>query len=142
MRILFVDDNFDLRNMMKLLLERRGYVVRTAATGPEALDCAPAFAPHIVLSDISMPEMDGYDFIAQLRAQTTQRFGGVALTGFCAPSDIARARAAGFDECLSKPINFEQLFNTLEKLKVTLALDEANYQVLPENCSSNSVSKL
>lgn len=139
MRILFVDDNADLRLLMPLLLKKRGYTVRTAETATEALLCAPEFAPNIVLSDISMPEMDGYDFIARLREQSVQSFCCVALTGFGAPADIARARDAGFDECLTKPLDVDRLYLILEKFEAALSADELKH-IAPsaEKRSSNS----
>lgn len=126
MRILFVDDNADLRALIPMLLEKRGHSVRTAATATEALACAPEFVPDVVLSDISMPEMDGYDFMTALRIQSVQRFRSVAMTGFGGPSDVTRAREAGFDECLTKPIDFERLFSVLDKLEQTLSPDGLN----------------
>lgn len=126
MRILFVDDNADLRALIPMLLAKRGYAVHAAATATEALEHAPEFVPDVVLSDISMPEMDGYDFMAALRAQSDQPFRSVAMTGFGGPSDFIRAREAGFDECLTKPIDFEHLFDILDKLKQNLALEGQN----------------
>jgi len=126
MRILFVDDNPDLRALIPMLLAKRGYLVQTAATAGEALVCACDTVPDVVLSDISMPEMDGYDFMAALRAQSDQPFCSVALTGFGGPSDFSRAREAGFDECLTKPIDFEKLFNILDRLQQTLVVDGQN----------------
>ena len=134
MRILFVDDNSDLRILLPLLLEKRGHSVRAAATAAEALACATEFRPDVVLSDISMPEMDGYDLVARLRAQLPEPFMAVALTGFDAPLHEEEARHAVFDEYLTKPINFERLYVALDRIG-------PEPEASPANSNTNSAAQ-
>jgi PAS domain S-box-containing protein len=105
-RILVVDDNRDATESLMLLLQLDGHETRAAYDGPEALDAAQAFQPEIVLLDIGLPGLNGYEVARCLR----QRPGGehlllVALTGWGQDDDRERTRAAGFDEHLVKPVD-------------------------------------
>jgi CheY-like chemotaxis protein/two-component sensor histidine kinase len=109
-RILIVDDNEDSIASMATLQKRRGHEVRTAATGPEALAVAVEFLPQVVLLDLGLPGMDGFEVARQLRAMlTTRRAFLIAMTGYAKPEDWARAREAGFDEHLVKPVDLQIL---------------------------------
>jgi CheY-like chemotaxis protein len=68
LRVLLVDDQPDLLSMLDLMMKRRKYAVKTAQSGDEALQLAPDFAPHVVISDIGMPGMDGYQLMTHLRS--------------------------------------------------------------------------
>jgi CheY-like chemotaxis protein len=121
-RVLFVDDHDDMRGMMQLLMKRRSYEVVTAGSAREALEIAPQFAPGIVVSDIGMPEMDGYALMLALRADNRMpRFKSIALTGYSLPSDRERADETGFDACLSKPVSFTALFDLIDELVTALS---------------------
>ena len=124
MRILFIDDNDDLRSLMPLVLTRQGYEVETANCAESALLLCPLWKPQIVISDIGMPGRDGYEMIHLLRAnRDLAPFRAIALTGFSLLSDKKRALHAGFDECLSKPVNFSHLFDVIQSLGASLASD-------------------
>lgn len=117
LRVLLVDDHADMLTMLDLLMQRRAYAVRTATSGYEALEMAPEFAPHVVVSDIGMPGMDGFQFMENLRATSEQRpFKSIALTGYDFVAEPARALEAGYDAQLTKPIEFDILFQMIEDL--------------------------
>ncbi len=106
-RILLVEDHAPTRGPLVLILSRRGYAVTAAASAAEALAAAEGQSFDLVLSDIGLPDMDGYALMRQLRA----RFGmiGVALTGYGMESDVANSADAGFVGHLTKPIHVEAL---------------------------------
>jgi CheY-like chemotaxis protein len=116
-RILLVDDHADMLAMMKLVLSRRGYEVQTHSDARAALQAARAFQPHVVISDIGMPNMNGLEFMRALRSDgALSPFKSVALTGFSSDGDEADALAAGFEVCLVKPVDFTALFRCLDEL--------------------------
>jgi PAS domain S-box-containing protein len=105
-RILIVDDNADAAEGLMLALSVSGHEVRAAADGPAALQAVEQFQPDVVLLDIGLPGMDGYEVARRIRAATGQRgVVLVALTGYGQPEDIKRAFAAGFDHHLVKPVD-------------------------------------
>ncbi|HEX8550726.1 MAG TPA: response regulator [Abditibacteriaceae bacterium] len=142
MQILFVDDNADMCGMMSLLLQRRGHSVTTAASGTQALEVARQCCPDVVLSDISMPGMNGYEFVAALRAQSEKPFGAIALSGYCSLEDRARAREAGFDECLGKPVNLDALCRTVEMVGTRIAIDGLKKEPVPPITPTSTVSSV
>jgi signal transduction histidine kinase len=105
LRILIVDDNVDAADSIAMLLSMEGHQTRTVNTARAALLAAPEFKPEVVLLDIGLPEMDGYEVARRLRAQNgSHRMRLVAVTGYGQPADRRRARAAGFDEHMVKPV--------------------------------------
>jgi signal transduction histidine kinase len=116
-RVLVVDDAADCRESLALMLQLAGGDVRTAQDGLDALDAAASFGPEIVLMDIRMPKMDGYEAARRLRAG--QGGGGlilVALTGWGQPEHVEKSRLAGFDAHLTKPVEAEKLLQLLATL--------------------------
>jgi CheY-like chemotaxis protein len=103
-RILVVEDNPDGREMLAGLLEVQGYEVATAGDGQRALEIARAFQPQVVLLDLGLPLMDGFEVCRRLRAQGLQQAFILALTGWGAERDRARTADAGFDAHLTKPV--------------------------------------
>ena len=111
-RILLIDDNFDALDSMSALLTLLDYDVRTAEDAESALRIATAFQPHLILSDIGLPGMDGYQLAPELRRVT----GGrklilAAATGYGMASDKKKARDAGFDHHLVKPLDVDMLID-------------------------------
>jgi signal transduction histidine kinase len=105
-RILVADDNADAAHSLASVLEMMGNEVLTVADGQAALDAAPAFAPHLVLLDIGMPRLNGYEACRRLR----ELHGGgelviIAVTGWGQEEDRQRSREAGFDLHLTKPVD-------------------------------------
>jgi len=109
-RVLVVDDNADSVDSMAVLLELQGYQVSKAQAGLEALDIARKFCPHIVLLDIGLPGMDGFEVARQMRKiPETQGAFIIALTGYGQADDFKRSRDAGFDYHLVKPVELSVL---------------------------------
>jgi PAS domain S-box-containing protein len=109
-RILIVDDNEDSAWTMATLQSMRGHETRTAFTGPDAVAAAAEFLPDVVLLDIGLPGMDGYQVARQLRAMPA--LAGtfvVAMTGYGRDEDRALTEAAGFDRHMVKPVDLELL---------------------------------
>ena len=114
-RILVVDDNADSVASMKMLLGLWGHEVHTAHDGPTALEQARALRPDLVLLDIGLPGMNGYQVASSLRAMPeTHRAVLAALTGLGLEEDRQRAFAAGFDQHITKPVSREELRELLD----------------------------
>jgi signal transduction histidine kinase/CheY-like chemotaxis protein len=104
LRVLVVDDNQDAGETMQTLVELMGPQARLARDGASALEIAADFDPHLVLLDIGMPGMDGYETARRLRALSGMHARLVALTGYGSAQDRERALQAGFDDHLVKPL--------------------------------------
>ena len=115
-RILIVDDNVDARAMLAALLDMMGYAVMDAENGIEALEIARTSPQDVVLLDIGMPGMDGYETARRLREVHSERLVIIALTGYGQATDKERARQAGFDLHLTKPVDAATLERTLATL--------------------------
>jgi CheY-like chemotaxis protein len=115
-RVLVVDDNADAREAMKLLLEDEGHDVRSAGDGPTALESARSFRPEVVLLDIGLPGMDGYEVARALRSEPgSERALIVAVSGYGQADDRERSRVAGFDHHLLKPVTPERLLEIVRR---------------------------
>jgi len=118
-RVLAVDDNRDSAESLRMLLELWGHDARCAFDGREALDLAEQFEPEVVLLDIGLPGMSGYDVAASLRASPALRQATlIAVTGYGQEQDRRQVRAAGFDHHLVKPVDpdaLERLMNALHR---------------------------
>ena len=102
--VLIVDDSSDARALYREYLEFCGFRVATAADGEEGVATARAEWPAVILMDLAMPKMDGWEAIRQLRAEpTTMETPIVAMSAFAFGDEPDRARAAGADLCLTKP---------------------------------------
>lgn len=121
-RILVVDDNKDSRETLAAVLRIWNHSVEEAEDGPTCLALASAFAPAVILLDIAMPHMDGFEVARQLR-QLPQlaRTRIIALTAYGTTADKQRAEEAGFDEHFTKPV----------------ALDALRYQLFPKAAASH-----
>jgi two-component system CheB/CheR fusion protein len=103
--VLVVDDNLDAAETLAMLLEMMGHDVKMANDGPEAITVASRELPQVVLLDIGMPGMNGYDVARKLRAEPeTQGVVLVAMTGWGQEEDMQRSKEAGFDHHLVKPV--------------------------------------
>jgi PAS domain S-box-containing protein len=117
MRVLVVDDSEDTAEMVQHLLEIGGARVTAVTSGQEALRIACERQFDVVLSDISMPGMDGFEFVSKLRdLPGYQNLPAVALTGFGRPEDVQRAQRQGFYAHLTKPFDIQALAELLQKI--------------------------
>jgi two-component system CheB/CheR fusion protein len=117
-RILIVDDNRDSRETLATLLRLFGHDVRTAHDGRHALEMAAAYRPDMVLLDIGLPVLNGYEVARRLRAEPDHRDTVlVAVTGYGGEEDRRRSLAAGFDHHMVKPVDFDSLQALLASLR-------------------------
>lgn len=115
MRVLVVDDYPDSAETASMLLAIYGHECRTAITGQGALEEAAAFDPDIVILDIGLPDMSGYEVARALRARAAGRsLYLAAVTGWGQPEDRVQAFAAGFDQHVLKPTNAAKILQILQ----------------------------
>jgi len=116
-KILLVEDNEMNRDMLSRRLQRRGYSVVTAEDGEKGLLLAHSEAPDLVLMDISLPAMDGWEVTRLLKAnQSTRHIPIIALTAHAMVSDREKAIDAGCDDYDTKPVDFGRLSEKIENL--------------------------
>jgi PAS domain S-box-containing protein len=121
LRILVVDDNIDAVGILAELLEMFGHSVRASNDGREALEIAKTFRPDLVMLDLGMPGMTGYEVARAMRkTPETQQTILAAITGWGAQEDRARTREAGFDHHLTKPVDMKALKKLLSFILDTL----------------------
>jgi two-component system CheB/CheR fusion protein len=109
-RVLVVEDNEDAADSLREILELDAHTVEVAGSGPEGLEKARRFAPDVILCDLGLPGMDGYEVASAIRADPVLRATYlVALSGYAAPEHLATARTAGFDYHLAKPADMGQI---------------------------------
>jgi len=127
-RVLVVDDEANARTALAELLRDEGYEVETAADAFKALGKYEAFAPHIVVTDLKMPGMDGIELVKRIRA-TDEATGIIVMTAFGAVQSAIEAMRAGAAEYLTKPLNFEELLVVLAKTLENQALRSETRQL-------------
>jgi PAS domain S-box-containing protein len=116
-RVLVVEDNEDAADTLREVLELREHVVEVAYSARGGIEKARAFHPDIVLCDIGLPEMDGYEVARAMRADPELgRIALIAVSGYAQPEDVAMAKEAGFDEHLAKPPSVEALERALAEV--------------------------
>ena len=115
--ILVVDDSRETTDMLSRLLQMEGAFVHTARSGEEALALAADNTFDLIISDISMPGMDGYQLLRNLRQiPSMNNVPALALTGFGRISDVTRARDEGFAEHFTKPLDIDGLLRAVKTL--------------------------
>jgi len=123
-KLLIVEDNEMNRDMLTRRLERKGFTTVVAVDGVEGIAMARSEAPDLILMDMSLPVLDGWEATRRLKAaQETRAIPIIALTAHAMESDRERALRAGCDEYDSKPIEFPRL---LEKIATLLDSSEGN----------------
>jgi len=116
-RILVIEDNEDNLVLMRLLLERAKYEVLVAIDGSTGLDIANKEQPEIILLDLAMPEMDGWEVARELKASIlTKEIPIIAVTAHSLPKDRERAFEAGCDAIIGKPFSVAKLIGEIENL--------------------------
>ena len=117
LRVLFVDDNEDARTLVRAALEMAGASVQVAESAERGLELFDSATFDIVLSDIGMPDVDGYDFMGRLRSRGRgTRVPAIAVTAYAGSDDARRALAAGFQRHVAKPIDPEELVATVRSV--------------------------
>lgn len=115
--VLVVEDSPDTLLLLNVLFEKRGCRVLAAESATEALELATRETPDIIISDIGMPDMNGYDLLSSLRRLPgMENVPALAITGYAMEEDRERALAAGFTEHIAKPVDPDKLFELVEKL--------------------------
>ena len=113
-RVLVIEDNRDAAETIQELLELGGHEVRLTFSGPEGIEVARDWQPDMVLCDIGLPGMNGYEVAVKLREEpVTRDLHLVALSGYAQPEHLARGQSAGFDAHLAKPVDPEELLRLL-----------------------------
>lgn len=118
-RVLVVDDDPEMREFLWAVLGEGGAIVRVAASVNEALAAFAAFAPDVVVSDIGMPDRDGFALIDAIRRRSPDRGGDVpvvALTGFARPEDRRRVLGSGFQLHVVKPVEADEILAVVASL--------------------------
>ena len=117
--VLIVDDEFDARELVMVMLQRCGASMKSAGSASEALELIDTWKPDVVIADIGMPIEDGYDFIKRLRALPREHGGAtpaLALTAYARTEDRMRALSAGYQVHLSKPVDRTELAAVVARL--------------------------
>jgi two-component system, cell cycle response regulator DivK len=116
-KILLVEDNEMNRDMLSRRLARRGYEVLVAVDGETGVEVATREAPALILMDMSLPGLDGWEATRRIKASpTTQAIGIIALTAHAMAGDREKALAAGCDDFDTKPVDFERLLTKIQTL--------------------------
>ena len=116
-KILLVEDNEMNRDMLTRRLERKGFEIVIAVDGQAGVDMASSSKPDIILMDLSLPVMDGWEATRQIKADpATQGIPVIALTAHAMAGDEQKARAAGCDDYDTKPIDLKRLLGKIENL--------------------------
>ena len=116
--VLLIDDHKDVADLTKMELEALGYTVLTAMDGHQGLEIAIRRTPDVIISDIKMPRMDGYELIDRLRQiPSLAAVPVLALTGFGMKKDVDSAIAAGYDAHLNKPVDVSELSELIQRLR-------------------------
>jgi CheY-like chemotaxis protein len=117
--ILIVEDDDDARDLMQAVLEQRGAKVAAADSVARAFELLETTPPDVVVSDIAMPDEDGFALARRLRARPADDGGHtpiIAVSAFAGKSDKLRALAAGFDRYLHKPVDFDELLGAIDAI--------------------------
>ena len=116
-RILVIEDNEDNLSLMRLLLERANYEVLVASNGFAGLELARAEQPNLILLDLAMPELDGWEVATELKNDiVTRDIPIIVVTAHALPKDRERAAEAGCDAFIVKPFSVSKLINEIENL--------------------------
>ena len=116
-KILLVEDNEMNRDMLSRRLARRGYEIVSAADGRQAVSMAHSAQPDLILMDLGLPGIDGWEATAQLKAdENTRHIPIIVLSAHAMTNDRTLALAAGGDDFDTKPVRFERLLEKIEKL--------------------------
>ncbi len=117
--VMVVDDDADARDLIEALLRTWGAKVETASSASQALELVQRLRPHVLVSDIAMPDVDGYELMRRIRALEPALGGGIpsiALTAHARAEDETQALSVGFTTHIGKPVRADDLLTTVENL--------------------------
>jgi len=117
-RIVVVDDDDDTRNLLRFFLEHCGAQPTVASNGQEALELIRKLRPDLLISDLAMPHMDGYELMKKVRnlEEEIGSLPAIACSAYARAEDRDRARKAGFNAHVEKPVDLDQLVTTILKV--------------------------
>jgi len=116
-KILIVEDNEMNRDMLSRRLQRRGYEIIVAVDGHQGLEMVSSIMPDLILLDLSLPEIDGWEVTRRIKAETrTNHIPIIALTAHAMTGDREKALAAGCDDYDTKPVELDRLLGKIERL--------------------------
>lgn len=116
-KVLLVEDNPQNRYLLTFLLEKSGYEVVTAEDGEAAIEAVPAYLPDVILMDVQLPKLDGYEATRRIKAD--ERFARIpilALTPHSMKGDRAKALEAGCDDYITKPVDIDVLLRRIREV--------------------------
>ena len=117
-KVVVVDDDPDTRDLLKAILERSGAEATVVSSGQEALEAIKTVRPDVLLTDLAMPKMDGYELLEKVRGleQEVRWLPSIAFTASARSEDRVRSRLAGFQAHIAKPVNSNELVTTIAQL--------------------------
>lgn len=113
--ILVVEDNAELAKLLELILRRAGYEIVMAEDGPGALNMFHRMTPDLVLLDIMLPRMDGYEVCDRIRRELHAQIPVIMLSSLDSPLDMERSRTVGATDHIAKPFDRDQLLATIRR---------------------------
>jgi signal transduction histidine kinase len=117
LEVLIVEDSEDTLTLLSAIFDQEGAIVRTAASANEALSCVIDKQPNLIVSDIGMPDTDGYEFLQQLKVLPGMNsVPAIAISGYASEEDRARALEVGYIALIPKPIDVDNLFGVIQNL--------------------------
>ena len=129
-KILAVDDEKHIVRLVQINLQKEGYEVATASTGKEALQVAATFGPDLIVMDVMMPEMDGFEALKKLRENPdTREIPVIMLTAKAQDADVFRGWQSGADLYLTKPFNPAELLTFVKRLLQHTGETEKTYSI-------------
>jgi two-component system cell cycle response regulator DivK len=138
-KILVIEDNEWSRDMLARRLSRRGYQVISAADGKRGIAMAHNQSPDLIVMDMSLPEIDGWEATRRLKADpSTRAIPILALTAHAMASDRQRAMDAGCDEYYTKPVDFESLVRAVEAFLEAGKIRELTGNIVPAGVPANA----
>ena len=115
-KILVIEDSLESRELLHLHLTTEGYTVVTACNGQEGMYLAGAEHPDLIITDLGMPEMDGFEVVSQLRAQEEFKTVPIMVLTAFGRDELNRAIVAGANRALNKPVHFDDLIEDVREL--------------------------
>ncbi|MEM6316630.1 MAG: response regulator [Bacteroidota bacterium] len=118
-KILIVEDNPAILEVIEEMLDLHGYDIHTAQNGSDGLQLAKSLLPHLIISDVTMPKMDGYSMLEALRADaTTALIPFIFLTANAQKQDVLQGAISGADRYLTKPFTAQSLLKSVQEVLV------------------------